>query len=84
MISIKQQTKSGIKKPRSSELLIIPTEKLLNWYKYEKEVWSMETQCLACGHKKTNYKTAIVGLYFICAWIFAIEVLMMILQNRLL
>jgi len=38
MVGIKPQKKSGIKKPRSSELLIIPTKKLLNWYKYEREV----------------------------------------------
>jgi hypothetical protein len=44
----------------------------------------METQCLACGHKKTNYRTTMVGIYFICAWVFAIEVLMMILQNKII
>lgn len=38
MKGLKSHKKSGIKKPRSSELLIIPTQKLLNWYKYEKEV----------------------------------------------
>lgn len=38
MSGVKPQKKSGIKKPKSNELLIIPTKKLLNWYKYEKEV----------------------------------------------
>lgn len=38
MAGIKSIKKSGIKKPRSSELIIIPSKKLLNWYKYEKEV----------------------------------------------
>jgi hypothetical protein len=38
MVGTKSMKKSGIKKPKSSELLIIPTKKLLNWYKYEREV----------------------------------------------
>lgn len=38
MASIKPRKKAGLKKPKSSELLIVPTKKLLNWYKYEKEV----------------------------------------------
>ncbi len=38
MEGIKQLKKPGIKKPRRNELVIIPTKKLLNWYKYEKEV----------------------------------------------
>lgn len=40
----------------------------------------MVEHCLACGHKKTDYNAVLVGMYFVCAWIFAIEVLMMILQ----
>lgn len=44
----------------------------------------MVNQCLACGHKKTDYKIVIVGIYFICAWVFAIEVLLLILQNKII
>jgi hypothetical protein len=36
--------------------------------------------CLACGQKKTDYKSILVGMYFVSAWIFAGEVLLMILQ----
>ena len=38
MKGIKTLEDPGIKKPRSNELIIIPTKKLLNWYKYKKEV----------------------------------------------
>ena len=38
MKGIKPLEEPGIKKPKSDELIIIPTKKLLNWYKYEKEV----------------------------------------------
>lgn len=38
MKSVEPLEEPGIKKSRSSELIIIPTKKLLNWYKYEKEV----------------------------------------------
>jgi hypothetical protein len=38
MSSVKPLKKSGLKKPSSNELLIIPTKKLINWYKYDKEV----------------------------------------------
>lgn len=38
MTGLKTRKKSGIEKSKRSELLIIPTKRLLNWYKYEKEV----------------------------------------------
>lgn len=43
----------------------------------------MVNQCLACGHKKTDYKTIITGAYVISAWIFAIEVALLILHNKI-
>jgi hypothetical protein len=38
MATTKTLRKPDLKKPRSSELLIIPTKKLINWYKYKREV----------------------------------------------
>lgn len=43
----------------------------------------MVSQCLTCGHKKTDYKNMITGVYVISAWIFAIEVALLILQNKI-
>lgn len=44
----------------------------------------MVNRCLACGHKKTDYSKVVVGIYFVCAWIFAIEVLVMVLQYKII
>ena len=44
----------------------------------------MVEHCLACGHKKTDYSAIMIGIYFVCAWIFAVEVLMMLLQNKII
>jgi hypothetical protein len=38
MEAIRPLKESGVKGRKSNELIIIPTKKLLNWYKYEKEV----------------------------------------------
>jgi len=38
MKGVKSLKEIGVKRPRSNELLIVPTKKLLNWYKYEREV----------------------------------------------
>lgn len=40
----------------------------------------MVEHCLACGQKKTDFKSMLIGMYFICAWVFAMELLMTILQ----
>lgn len=44
----------------------------------------MVEHCLACGHKETDYSKIMISIYFACAWVFAIAVLMMILQNKII
>lgn len=44
----------------------------------------MVEHCLACGHRETDYNRLMISIYFVCAWIFAVEVLVMLVQNRII